>query len=42
MINITSDCDPSLISPDPECIKTLVKNIFFDFFNNNKPFLVNI
>ena len=30
MINITSDCDPSLISPDPECIKTLVKNIFFE------------
>ena len=28
MINITSDCDPSLISPDIKCIQLLVKNIF--------------
>ena len=28
MINVTSDCDPSLISPDLRCIKALVKNIF--------------
>ena len=28
MINVTSDCDPSLISPDLNCIKVLVKNIF--------------
>ena len=28
MIKITSDCDPSLISPDLNCIKALVENIF--------------
>ena len=28
MINITSDCDPLLISPDIKCIQLLVKNIF--------------
>ena len=28
MINITSDCDPSLISPDIKYIQLLVKNIF--------------
>ena len=28
MINITSDCDPSLVSPDLKFIKTIVKNIF--------------
>ena len=28
MINITSDCDPSLISPNTKCIQLLVKNIF--------------
>jgi len=28
MINITSDCDPSLIPPDIKCIQLLVKNIF--------------
>ena len=30
MINITSDCDPSLISPDINCIQLLVKNIFVE------------
>ena len=30
MINITSDCDPSLVSPDLKCIKALVKNIFLE------------
>ena len=34
MINITSDCDPSLISPDLKCIKALVKNILSE--NNIK------
>ena len=34
MINITSDCDPSLISPDLKCIRALVKNIFLE--NNIK------
>ena len=34
MIKITSDCDPSLISPDLKCIKALVKNIFSE--NNIK------
>ena len=34
MINITSDCDPSLISPDLKCIDTLVKKIFLE--NNVK------
>ena len=34
MINITSDCNPTLISPDLKFIKTLVKNIFSD--NNIK------
>ena len=34
MINITSDCDPSLVSPDLKCIKALVKNIFLE--NNIK------
>ena len=28
MINITSDCDPSLSSPDLKSIRALVKNIF--------------
>jgi len=28
MINITSDCDPSLVPPDIKCIQLLVKNIF--------------
>ena len=30
MIKITSDCDPSLISPDLNCIKALVENIFLE------------
>ena len=30
MIKITSDCDPSLISPDINCIQLLVKNIFVE------------
>ena len=30
MINITSDCDPLLISPDIKCIQLLVKNIFVE------------
>ena len=34
MINITSDCDPSLISPDLKYIKALAKNIFSE--NNIK------
>tara|TARA_A100001388_G_scaffold196045_1_gene147956 strand:- start:33 stop:482 length:450 start_codon:yes stop_codon:yes gene_type:complete len=34
MINITSDCDPSLVSPDLNCIKVLVKKIFSE--NNIK------
>ena len=34
MIKITSDCDPSLISPDLKCIKALAKNIFSE--NNIK------
>ena len=34
MINITSECDPSLISPDLKCIKAIAKNIFSE--NNIK------
>ena len=30
MIKITSDCDPSLIPPDLNCIKALVENIFLE------------
>ncbi len=30
MIKITSDCDPSLVSPDPNCVQLLVKSIFVD------------
>ena len=30
MIKITSDCDPSLISPDINCVQLLVENIFVD------------
>ena len=34
MINITSDCDPYLVSPNLNCIKALVKNILSE--NNIK------
>ena len=34
MINITSDCDPYLVSPNLKCIKALVKNILSE--NNIK------
>ena len=34
MINITSDCDPYLVSPNLKCIKALVKNILAE--NNIK------
>tara|TARA_B100000963_G_scaffold307419_1_gene282448 strand:- start:837 stop:1274 length:438 start_codon:yes stop_codon:yes gene_type:complete len=30
MIRITSDCDPSLVSPDPNCVQLIVKSIFSD------------
>ena len=30
MIKITSDCDPSLVSPEPNCVQLLVKSIFLD------------
>ena len=30
MIKITSDCDPSLVSPDFNCVQLIVKRIFAD------------
>ena len=30
MIKITSDCDPSLVSPDLNCVQVLVKSVFLD------------
>ena len=30
MIKITSDCDPSLVSPDLNCVQLIVKSIFSD------------
>ena len=30
MINITSDCDPSLVSPDVKCVQLIVKSVFDD------------
>ena len=30
MIKITSDCDPSLVSPDCNCVQLLVKSVFVD------------
>ena len=30
MIKITSDCDPSLVSPDFNCVKLIVKSVFSD------------
>ena len=28
MIKITSDCDPSLVSPDVKCVQLIVKSVF--------------
>ena len=30
MIKITSDCDPSLVSPDVKCVQLIVKSVFDD------------
>ena len=30
MIKITSDCDPSLVSPDPNRVQLIVKSVFAD------------
>ena len=30
MIKITSDCDPSLVSPDVKCVQLIVKSVFAD------------
>ena len=30
MIKITSDCDPSLVSPDVKCVQLIVKSVFED------------
>tara|TARA_B100000900_G_scaffold191796_1_gene162322 strand:+ start:866 stop:1315 length:450 start_codon:yes stop_codon:yes gene_type:complete len=30
MIKITSDCDPSLVSPDLNCVQLIVKSVFED------------
>ena len=30
MIKITSDCDPSLVSPDLNCVQLLIKSVFLD------------
>ena len=30
MIKITSDCDPSLVSPDLNCVQLIVKSVFAD------------